>query len=141
MVTPDSLIGRQIDQFKIEKFLARGAMGMVFKAFDTVLARPVALKIIPKDMEEGLADSERLGREEARKRLIQEAKAAGRLSHPNIVTIHCYGQTEDLQYICMELVEGRTLSQILSERGVLAEEEVIPVLIQVLAAQIGRAHV
>ncbi len=134
MVTPDSLIGRQIDQFKIEKFLARGAMGMVFKAFDTVLARPVALKIIPKDMEEGLADSERLGREEARKRLIQEAKAAGRLSHPNIVTIHCYGQTEDLQYICMELVEGRTLSQILSERGVLAEEEVIPVLMQVLAA-------
>ncbi len=134
MVTPDSLIGRQIDQFRIEKFLARGAMGMVFKAFDTVLARPVALKIIPKGMEEGLADFEKISREEARKRLIQEAKAAGRLSHPNIVTIHCYGETEDLQYICMELVEGRTLSQILSERGALAENEVIPVLMQVLAA-------
>ncbi|MHC1743217.1 MAG: protein kinase [Syntrophobacteraceae bacterium] len=134
MVTPESLIGKQIDQFRIERFLARGAMGMVFKAFDAVLTRTVALKVIPKGVGDAGADSESFSREEARKRLIQEAKAAGRLSHPNIVTIHCYGETEELQYICMEYVEGKTLSQLLGERGALPEEEVIPILMQVLAA-------
>jgi eukaryotic-like serine/threonine-protein kinase len=134
MSTPDSLIGKQIDQFRLEKYIARGAMGMVFKAFDAVLARIVALKVIPKGMDEGLSETERFSREEARKRLIQEAKAAGRLSHPNIVTIHCYGETEDLQYICMEFVGGKTLAQILGERKTLPEEEVIPILMQVLSA-------
>ena len=48
MVKPEAFIGKQIDQFTLEAFVARGAMGMVFKAFDAVLARTVALKLIPK---------------------------------------------------------------------------------------------
>lgn len=134
MITPDSLVGKQLDQFRLEKFIARGAMGMVFKAFDTVLARTVALKLIPTESADGVGDAELFSREEARKRLIQEAKAAGRLSHPNIVTIHCYGETEGLQYICMEFVDGKTLNQVLRERRVLTEEEVIPILAQILSA-------
>ena len=88
MLKPESLVGKQIDQFRLDQYVARGAMGLVFKAFDTVLVRAVALKLIPKAMEEGLSKEELAAREEARKRLIQEAKAAGRLTHPNIVTIY-----------------------------------------------------
>jgi serine/threonine-protein kinase len=134
MATPDSLVGKQLDQFRLEKFIAKGAMGMVFKAFDTVLARTVALKLISTEMTDGACDVEMFSREEARKRLIQEAKAAGRLSHPNIVTIHCYGEAEGLQYICMEYVDGKTLNQVLRERKVLTEEEAMPILAQVLSA-------
>ncbi len=134
MTTPESLVGKQIDQFRVERYIARGAMGMVFQAFDSVLARTVALKVIPKGCDEGWSEIEKVSREESRKRLIQEAKAAGRLSHPNIVTIHCYGENEDLQYICMEYVRGRTLAQILEERKTLPEIEAIPVVMEVLSA-------
>ena len=134
MFDPDSLIGKKLDQFRLDQYVARGAMGMVYKAFDTVLMRTVALKLIPKANEAGMSQEELATREEARKRLIQEAKAAGRLSHPNIVTIHSYGETEDYEYICMEYVPGKTLSQILREQKIFPIEEAIPIIEQVLLA-------
>ena len=134
MFNPDSLVGKKLDQFRLDQYVARGAMGMVYKAFDTVLMRTVALKLIPKANEEGMSREELAAREEARKRLIQEAKAAGRLSHPNIVTIHSYGETDDYEYICMEYVPGRTLSQVLRERKVFPIEEALPIIEQVLLA-------
>ena len=118
----------------MEAFIAKGAMGMVFRAFDSILARTVALKLIPKASESGLSPNELLNREEARKRLIQGAKAAGKLAHPNIVTIHTYGETDEFQYICMEYISGNTLSQILRERGPISVEEAIPILEQILLA-------
>jgi serine/threonine-protein kinase len=134
MMHTEDYIGKKIDQFAVEAFIAKGAMGMVFKAFDSVLARVVALKLIPKYSEGGLSGAELLNREEARKRLIQEAKAAGKLAHPNIVTIHAYGETDEFQYICMEYISGKTLSQLLRERGPLPVEEAIPILDQILQA-------
>ncbi len=134
MLNPDSLVGKQIDQFRLEAFIAKGAMGFVFKAFDSMLTRTVALKVIPRVSESGLSDSEALSREEGRKRLIQEAKAAGKLAHPNIVTIHSYGENEEFQYICMEYITGRTLTQILRENGPFAVEEALPILDQMLQA-------
>ncbi|MHC1745281.1 MAG: tetratricopeptide repeat protein [Syntrophobacteraceae bacterium] len=134
MNTPNSLIGRLIDQFRLDKFIAKGAMGMVFKAFDTVLVRTVALKLISKKIDEDLTEEESTIREEARKRLIQEAKAAGRLNHPNILTIYSYGETEDFEYICMEYVTGKTLSQILQERRVIDPAEAIDIGDQILQA-------
>ena len=134
---PESLVGMQIDQFKLDHYVARGAMGMVFKAFDTVLVRTVALKLIPKLLEEGLSKEELSAREEVRKRLIQEAKAAGRLTHPNIVTIHSYGETDDFEYICMEYVGGKTLSQVIKERNVISIEEAIPIVEQILMALVA----
>ncbi|MEN6485775.1 MAG: protein kinase [Syntrophobacteraceae bacterium] len=134
MLSAESLVGKQIDQFSIEGFIARGAMGMVFRAFDSVLARTVALKLIPKPGGEELTDEEAACREEARKRLIQEAKAAGRLAHPNIVTIHSYGETPEFQYICMEYVSGKTLAQVLRSRGAVPEQEAIPIVEQILMA-------
>lgn len=134
MLNPDSLVGKQLDQFKLESFIAKGAMGFVFRAFDSMLTRTVALKLIPKTSEGGLSDSEALSREEGKKRLIQEAKAAGKLAHPNIVTIHSYGENEEFQYICMEFISGLTLTQILRERGPFPVEEAIPVVEQILLA-------
>ncbi|MEN6486753.1 MAG: tetratricopeptide repeat protein [Syntrophobacteraceae bacterium] len=143
MVNAESLVGRQIDQFRLDKYLARGAMGMVYKAFDTILMRTVALKVIPKALEDGLSPQELAAREEARKRLIQEAKAAGRLTHPNIVTIHNYGETDEFEYICMEYVTGKTLSEILKERKVLEVEEAVPIVEQILMAleSAAREHI
>jgi serine/threonine-protein kinase len=134
MSKPESLIGKQIDQFTLEAFIARGAMGMVFKAFDSVLARTVALKLIPRISREDSPDIRDGTREEARKRLIQEAKAAGKLAQPNIVTIHSYGETDEFQYICMEYISGRTLAEILKERGKIPVDEAIPILEQILLA-------
>ena len=143
MFSPESIIGQQIDQFRLDQFLAKGAMCIVYKAFDTVLVRTVALKLICKEGEDGLSHEDALKREEARKRLIQEAKAAGRLSHPNIVTIHSYGQAKEFEYICMEYVSGKTLTQILNERKVLRVDEAIRVFQQVLMALdvANRAHI
>ena len=92
MFDTGSLLGRQIHQFRVDEYIARGAMGMVFKAYDTILARTVALKVIPKTIEQDMSEGDVASREEALKRLIMEAKAAGRLAHPNIVTIHSYGK-------------------------------------------------
>ncbi|MGO9314284.1 MAG: protein kinase domain-containing protein [Syntrophobacteraceae bacterium] len=133
MVRPDKIIGKHIDQFTVESFIAEGAMGMVFKAHDSTLARVVALKLIPKNSQNA-TDTEALHREEAQKRLIHEAQTAGNLVHPNIVTIHSYGVTDEFQYICMEYIKGKTLSQILKERGAIPVEEAIPILEQILLA-------
>ena len=133
MVRPDKIIGKHIDQFTVESFIAEGSMGMVFKAYDSMLARVVALKLIPIDSQNA-TDTEALHREEAQKRLIHEAQTAGNLVHPNIVTIHSYGETDEFQYICMEYIKGKTLSQILKERGAIPVEEAIPILEQILLA-------
>ena len=127
-------VGKQLDQFRLDQFLARGAMGLVFKAFDTVLVRTVALKLTPRITPDGLSPQEIATIEEARKRLIQEAKVAGRLSHPNIVTIHSYGETAEFEYICMEYVSGKTLAEILNIQKVLSVEEALYIFEQILLA-------
>ena len=134
MFSPENLIGKQIDQFRLDQYIARGAMGIVYKAFDTVLVRTVALKLISKQADEDLSTQELAAREETRKRLIQEAKAAGRLSHPNIITIHSYGETEEFDYICMEYISGKTLAQIIQQKKVLSPEEAVPIFTQVVLA-------
>ena len=132
--SPDSLLGKHIDQFRLDQFIARGAMGMVFKAFDSVLLRTVAVKLISKSDVAGAPEEELATREEARKRLIQEAKAAGRLTHPNIVTIHCYGETDEFVYICMEFINGKTLTQLLNEHKTLSVDETLFIFDQILQA-------
>ncbi len=128
------LIGRQIDQFRLDQFIARGPMGLVMKAFDTVLVRTVALKLIPKRIEAILSPVEAATMETARSRLVQEATAAGRLSHPNIVTIHSYGETDEFEFICMEYVSGQTLADVLRTERVLPLEATVSIFEQVLMA-------
>jgi serine/threonine protein kinase len=100
------MIGTLIeDRYRIESELGRGGMGIVYRAEDTLLERPVAVKVVSAS---GLGT-------EGRNRLLQEARAAARLNHPNIVAVHDVGvtsipgQVEGTSYIVMELVEGQTL--------------------------------
>lgn len=128
MVTQVDLIGEQIDQFQLDEFIAKGSMGLVFKARDTILKRTVALKLISRteDITPAMAVS--------RNRLIKEAQAAARLLHDNIVTVFCYGETETFQYIAMEYIVGTTLAQVLNQRGLLPVEEALPIFDQILVA-------
>jgi serine/threonine-protein kinase len=89
-----------IGRYQILEKLGQGGMGVVYRAFDTLIERVVALKIISAPIE---------GNPEARERFIREARAAGQLSHPNIITIHDLGEHEGQPYLAMEFLEGEDL--------------------------------
>ena len=99
---------KKIGRYEIEKSLGRGAMGVVYLARDPIIDRMVALKTLRVDLDAEFAD-------EFRERFVREARAAGRLNHPGIVTVHDVGEDPEtgLMYIAMEYVEGRDLKQIL----------------------------
>jgi eukaryotic-like serine/threonine-protein kinase len=99
----------RIGRYLIEETLGRGAMGVVYLARDPLIDRRVALKTLRLDL-----DAEHA--EEFRERFVREARAAGRLNHPGIVTIHDVGEDPEsgLMYIAMEYVEGRDLKQLLA---------------------------
>jgi serine/threonine protein kinase len=89
-------------RYKVVQEVGKGAMGIVYKAFDPQIDREVALKILRKD---------RLTDDEFAQRFFKEAKAIGRLSHPNIVTVYDVGQDHGTIYIAMEFLEGRPLDE------------------------------
>ena len=122
----DNRIGR----YRILEELGRGAMGVVYRAEDPSLDRVVALKTI------SLADAE--GRKEYEKRFLLEAKAAGKLTHPNIVTIFDYGEEEDTAYMAMELLEGSDLRSRM-RREQIPPMEAVEIALQV-ADGLGFAH-
>ncbi|HJR58308.1 MAG TPA: protein kinase [Vicinamibacterales bacterium] len=94
-----------ISHYRIENELGRGGMGVVYRAVDTRLGRPVAIKVLPSD---ATADDER------RRRFIQEARAASGLNHPHIVTIYEVDEHEGATFIAMELVDGTPLDKIVA---------------------------
>ncbi|MEI7455467.1 MAG: protein kinase [Nitrosomonadales bacterium] len=93
-----------LGKYRIVGELGRGAMGVVYEAFDTLIERTVAIKTILKS---GVQAEEA---EDVFNRFRSEARAAGRLTHPKIISIYEYGETEEMAYIVMELVRGRELS-------------------------------
>jgi serine/threonine protein kinase len=103
----DPLIGRTLSQYRIEGFLGQGGMGVVYRARDQKLQRPVALKVLPADL---TADQER------RKRFMLEARAAARISHPAIAQIYDVDEQEGTIFIAMELVEGKTIRTLIENR-------------------------
>jgi serine/threonine protein kinase/TolB-like protein/Tfp pilus assembly protein PilF len=119
----------RLSHYQIISMLGAGGMGEVYLAEDTRLDRKVALKLLP---EQFTRDEERV------RRFVQEAKAASALNHPNIITIHEIGQTEDRHYIATEFIEGETLRDKLS-RGPLTVNETLGVGIQVAGA-LDAAH-
>src|SRR3990172_11853711 len=90
---------KQLGRYRIVGELGRGAMGVVYRAEDPLLNRAVAIKTIIMS-----ADADELAEYEAR--FYQEAKAAGGLNHPNVITIHDIGREGDIAYMAMELLEG-----------------------------------
>ncbi len=121
----------KLGRYAVKGILGRGAMGVVCLGFDPLIEREVAIKIIqvpPWFSEEELF--------EFRERFFREAKAAGRLQHPNIVTVYDIGIDPDTQipYIVMERIRGRTLKQMIREQGGLPWTFMLNVTLQVAEA-------
>src|SRR4029434_10507946 len=102
------MIGEVLDRYRIESKLGEGGMGAVYKARDTHLDRAVAIKVLPHDK---VADPAR------KQRFVQEAKAASALNPPGIVTIHDIRSDDGVDFIVMEYIEGRTLDELISPKG------------------------
>lgn len=121
-------------KYPITGVLGKGAMGIVYKAFDPDIKRPVAVKTIRKELME---DDEKAGSMAARFR--HEAQAAGRLSHPGIVGVYEYGEDQAYAYIAMEYVEGSSLREYFTRKVPFAEKDAISLMSQLLDA-LGHAH-
>ena len=126
--TPESSSNRQIvdgaptrlGRYVIEKRIGRGAMGAVYLAKDPRINRPVALKAIPIEKE---FEDEEL--KEARLRFYREAESAGRLAHPNIITVFDAGEDKGLAYIAMEYIPGIPLRQFTDPKRLLAPKRAL----------------
>ena len=112
---------QKLGRFNIVKRLGQGAMGEVYLGLDPAIGREVALKTIHREAAQGA---------EARERFAREARAAGTLNHPNLVTIHEFGEDQGVLYLAMEFVPGVDLEAMLRDR-VLPPVEVLDVLAQV----------
>ena len=122
----------QLGRYEVIGELGQGAMGIVYKAKDPLIDRTVAIKTISLN----LALEEK---EEYEARFYQEAKAAGRLNHPNIVTIYDVGKTDDVAYIAMEFLQGRELRDVLNETPLLPLDQALDIVVQV-AQGLDYAH-
>ena len=119
----------QIGRYQIHEELGRGAMGVVFRAVDSVIGRTVAIKTIRLD-----SFSDPVEREKLKNRLLREARSAGLLSHPNIVTVFDVGEEKGVAFIAMEYVQGQTLEQALRDQGRLPSAQVLTIVTEVAAA-------
>lgn len=111
---------QRLGRYVIEKKIGRGAMGAVYLARDPRINRPVALKVIPIEKE---FEDEEL--EEARLRFFREAESAGRLTHPNIITVFDAGEDKHLAYIAMEYLPGLQLTHYTDQNKLLAPRKVL----------------
>src|SRR5579864_9341954 len=123
------VIGQMLGHCRVVAKIGEGGMGVVYRAYDEVLHRDVAVKIVNKDARLDSSSSQRL---------LHEARASSSLAHPNICTIHEVGETDGEFYIVMELVEGKSL-RALSADGGLPPESVLRYGVQITSA-LARAH-
>ena len=132
--TEDPLVGRVFNgRYRVTERVARGGMGKVYKAIQDPLDRVVALKVLDPTFTGEVEH-------DFHQRFFLEASICARLSHPNTVTIFDYGQTEDnIYYIVMEFLEGRTLHQEMKDRPVISPPRAIHIAAQV-ARSVREAH-
>lgn len=123
------MIGNELGHYRIERLLGSGGMGEVYLAHDSKLGRQVALKVLSS----GLASDP-----DRRARFEREARAAAALNHPNIVTIHSVEEANGVPFLTLEVVEGRTLGELIPETG-LPLDRVLTFGIP-LADAVGAAH-
>ncbi len=121
-----------LERYRLERLLGQGAMGKVFRAHDIVTDRPVALKVLHRELAKKDTVLERFRRESA---ILKE------LGHPGIVRVYDAGRAPDgMEYLVMELLEGENLKQRLQRDGAMTPEQFLPILVQACDA-LGAAHV
>jgi YVTN family beta-propeller protein len=125
----DRRIGSELAGYRIEALVGRGGMGVVFRAYDLALERPVALKILAPE----LAEDERF-----RERFLRESRLAASIDHPNIVPVYDAGEVAGELYIAMRYVEGSELKQLLAA-GPQPKEQAVAIAGQIAAA-LDAAH-
>ncbi|MBV9777630.1 MAG: serine/threonine protein kinase, partial [Acetobacteraceae bacterium] len=123
----------RIGRYRIERVLGRGAMGVIYKAHDPAIDRPVAIKLVRADLLDGGERDEYLAR------FRQEAQAVGRCTHPNIVALYDYATHEGNPFLAMEYVEGVSLAQALERGTRFRPDEAAFIMVQVLEG-LGCAH-
>jgi serine/threonine-protein kinase len=126
------LQGSQIGRYRLDERLGEGGLGTVWSAYDTVLARQVALKTLTLTVP---ADE----REQVTERVLDEARAAARLSHPHIVTVHDAGVSDQGAYIAMELLRGKDLAELLRS-GWQPSPEQAALIVRRVADALSYAH-
>jgi len=128
----DKLVGTTLDgRYLIEKKLGEGGMGVVFLGRHTIIEKPVAVKVLKREVARD---------HNVVKRFVQEAKAASRIGHPNIVDVTDFGTTpEGMTYSVMEFVEGETLSALIKREAPLPASRALPIVAQIARA-LGAAH-
>ncbi len=130
LVLDASVLERPVlGRYRVERELGQGAMGVVYLAVDPTIGREVAIKTLP-------LLQEYVGAEQAAvtKRFFQEAEAAGRLDHPNIVTVYDAGKERDLAYIAMDYIPGASLDHYIDKSNLLPVWEVLEIAAQVAEA-------
>lgn len=118
----DVRLGSRLGKYRITGMLGRGGMGVVYAAIDTVLRRPVALKLLPESAAEDPA---------AWQRLLHEAQAAARLNHPNVVSVYDVDRIDDAHCIAMEFVRGGSVQEFLRRRGPLPWREATRIAVDI----------
>lgn len=126
----DSQANRVIGDYEILREIGRGGMGVVYKAHERALRRTVALKVLPSNISADIAFV---------KRFEREARFAASLNHPNIVSIYTVGKYEDIRYISMEYVKGKTLTALIREAGRLSITRALEITLQAADA-LAAAH-
>jgi len=126
----DALVGKSLGQFRIVERIGAGGMATVFKAYQPVLDRYVAVKVLPDYHARDPIFKERF---------LREARSVARLDNPNIVQIYLFGEEEDITYIVMQYVDGGTLKEKLKQSGALSTAEALKYVIQA-AEGLGAAH-
>lgn len=115
----------KIGKYEIIDLLGKGAMGIVYKALDPDIDREVAIKTIRFDL---ISDDEE--KNELMLRFIREARAAGKLVHPNIITIHDVGKEKDMTYIVMQCIEGPSLQNWITSKKKFSAPDIIKLMLQ-----------
>ena len=125
-----SAVQPQLGRYRLEEPLGRGGMAVVYRGFDDELGRAVAVKLLAGHL---------AGDDEIRRRFLREARLAGALNHPNVVSVYDIGERDGLPFIVMELVDGETLADVLAREGRLEPRRAVELALQACAG-LEHAH-